>query len=79
MSKAFESQSIDSDFSPNDQSAAKQGAFFHAQGCERPSPWRCCGQMLSGAISHPCFNSASTKSRLSRVSEGWERASVYLK
>lgn len=32
MSKAFENQSIDSDFSPSDQSAAKQEASFHAQG-----------------------------------------------
>lgn len=35
MSKAFESQSIDSNFPPHDQSAAEQGAFslFPSQTC----------------------------------------------
>lgn len=53
--------------------------------------WRCrtelrrcfvalsCGWELSRAISHLWSDSASTKSRLSRVSERLERASVYLK
>lgn len=38
-----------------------------------------CGRELSRAISHLWTNSASTKGRLSHVSEKWERVSVYLK
>lgn len=40
---------------------------------------RSCGWELSRAISHLWSNSASNKCRLSRVSDRWERASVYLK
>lgn len=40
---------------------------------------RSCGWELSRAISHLWSNSASTKSRLSHVSEWWERAPVCFK